>query len=171
MPRNVEIKVRVADLAPIEARARTLATEGPIDLVQDDTFFGCIQGRLKLREFAGGQGELIHYVRADDSAPKPSDYLIVPVAATAALREALSRALGSTGRVRKARRVYILDRTRVHLDAVENLGSFVELEVVLREGESAESGTTTALRVMADLGISEFRPLPGSYLDLLREPA
>jgi catechol 2,3-dioxygenase-like lactoylglutathione lyase family enzyme len=111
--RNVEIKARVADLAVVEARARALATEGPVDLVQDDTFFAHANGRLKLRQFADGGGELIHYVRADESGPKTSEYVIAPAPSPDLLRETLARAYGTAGRVRKKRRVYVAERTRI----------------------------------------------------------
>ncbi len=166
MPRNVEIKARVRDLAGIEDRARAFATEGPVDLVQDDTFFACANGRLKLRQFADGHGELIHYLRADDVGPKTSDYLIAAIAAPDALRETLSRAFGAVGRVRKARRLYMADRTRIHLDQVETLGSFVELEVVLREGETVESGEAIARHIMALLDIAEAQLVEGAYVEM-----
>lgn len=169
MTRNVEIKARVADLSEIEARARRLATEGPIDLLQDDTFFGCANGRLKLRELSPDRGELIHYARADESGPKVSDYRIAETTFPAALREVLARALGVAGCVRKRRRVYFADRTRIHLDEVEGLGSFVELEVVLRDGESVEDGTDVALRIMEELGIRRDQLVAGAYVDLLRK--
>ena len=52
MARNVEVKARVSDLAIVEARARSIADRGPVDLTQDDTFFACPRGRLKLRELS-----------------------------------------------------------------------------------------------------------------------
>ena len=167
MSRNIEIKASVADLAAIEARARAVATRGPDDLVQDDTFFRCAHGRLKLRELGGGRGELIHYVRGDEAGPKVSDYSIAPTAEPAALRETLARAYGILGRVSKRRRVYLVDRTRVHLDRVEGLGAFVELEVVLREAESPQDGHAVAEDLMRRLGIGPERLVSGAYLDLL----
>src|SRR6266851_2195447 len=119
MARNVEIKARVADLAEVEARARRIATEGPRDLAQDDTFFACANGRLKLREFSPTQGQLIYYSRPNDAGPKVSDYWISATDSPAAMRETLARALGIVGRVRKRRRLYLVDRTRIHLDNVE----------------------------------------------------
>lgn len=165
--RNIEIKARVADLGGVEARARAIATHGPEDLFQDDTFFRCERGRLKLRDFGDGQGQLIHYERADASGPKLSDYVLSPTAAPASLREALARAHGVAGRVVKRRRVYLVDRTRVHLDTVEGLGTFVELEVVLRDGESPAAGEAVARGLMAALGIGASQLLTGAYLDLL----
>ncbi len=167
MPRNIEIKARVGDLALIETRARAIATHGPEELVQDDTFFRCGNGRLKLREFADGRGELIHYTRADEAGPKVSDYSIAPIAAPAQLRETLARAFGILGRVAKVRRVYLVDRTRIHLDEVRGLGTFVELEVVLGKTESLHDGRAVADELMAKLGIEPSQRETGAYLDLL----
>ena len=164
--RNVEIKARVDDRESLEKRAKAIATEGPVDLVQDDTFFAGAKGRLKLRQFPDGRGELIQYRRADDTGPKTSDYVIAPTPAPDVLREALSRAYGTAGRVKKKRRLYIAERTRIHLDEVEGLGSFVELEVVLRDGESSESGLAAARELMTQLGIAESQLVRGAYLDL-----
>ena len=165
--RNVEVKARAADLDTIEALARAIATSGPEDIDQDDTFFACPRGRLKLREFADGHGELIQYARADATGPKVSDYVISPTGSPATLREALTRAFGVIGRVRKQRRLYLADRTRIHLDRVEGLGTFVELEVVLAEGESAEAGFAVARSLLESLGLDPASLVEGAYLDLL----
>ncbi|APV48619.1 adenylate cyclase [Betaproteobacteria bacterium GR16-43] len=166
MARNVEIKARVADLAEVEVHARRIATEGPTDIAQDDTFFTCTNGRLKLREFSSTQGQLIFYSRPDEGGPKVSDYWITDTHSPAVLRETLAKALGIVGRVRKQRRLYLLDRTRIHLDDVEGLGSFVELEVVLRDDESPAQGAETARQVMKSLGIAESQLVQGAYVDL-----
>jgi len=168
--RNVEVKARVADLAPIEARAKAIATAGPTDIAQDDTFYRCERGRLKLRRFADGHGELIHYQRADDAGAKVSDYVIAPTTDPEALHEALCRSNGMLGRVKKQRRLYLVDNTRIHLDRVEGLGTFVELEVVLREGETQATGESTAQRILHDLGIERSRLVAGAYFDLLTNP-
>lgn len=160
------MKARVADLSEVEARARLVATEGPVDIAQDDTFFACSRGRLKVREFTDGRGELIHYLRDDESGPKISDYLISPISSPEVLRESLSRAFGVIGRVRKHRRLYLVDRTRIHLDAVDGLGHFVELEVVLSDGESLEAGTSVARSIMAILGIAQDQLVEGAYMDM-----
>jgi len=168
MPRNVEIKARVADLAAVEAKARAIATQGPEEIFQDDTFFPCDRGRLKLRDFGDGRGQLIHYARADEAGPKLSDYSIAPTADPASLRETLARASGVAGRVVKRRRLYLVDRTRVHLDVVEGLGAFVELEVVLRDTEAPEEGMAVARKLLDQLGIAQDQLVTGAYLDLLK---
>ena len=168
MPRNVEIKARVDDLAAVEERARAVATGGPVDLVQDDTFFHCAHGRLKLRDFRDGRGELIHYSRPDREGPKLSEFLLSPVAAPETLREALARAYGIVGRVVKRRRLYLAERTRIHLDSVEDLGSFVELEVMLADSETPEDGNAVARDIMGRLGIGDGQLVSGAYIDLLQ---
>jgi predicted adenylyl cyclase CyaB len=166
--RNVEIKARVADLAAIERRAADLADQGPFDLDQDDTFFVCPNGRLKLRQLARDRGELIHYERPDLDGPKLSNFVIAPTPDPSALREALSRAWGTAGRVVKKRRLYLAGRTRIHLDRVDGLGDFLELEVVLDPSQSATAGDAEARRIMAALGVADEDLVSGAYLDLLQ---
>ncbi|MBS1200615.1 MAG: adenylate cyclase [Proteobacteria bacterium] len=165
--RNVEIKARVADLAAVEARAAAIADSGPVDISQDDTFFTCPRGRLKLRQLAPDHGQLIHYQRPDQGGPKLSDYVIAPTPDPAALREALTRAYGVAGRVRKHRRLYLAGRTRIHLDRVEGLGDFMELEVVLDAGDDTAGGEAEARRIMLALGVDERDLIEGAYVDLM----
>ena len=167
MARNVEIKARIASVESLRPRARTLA-DGPEQLIeQDDTFFACAQGRLKLRDFGDGSGELIHYERPDAGGPKLSDYVRAPTSDPAALREALTRAHGVIGRVRKQRWLLRAGATRIHLDRVEGLGDFLELEVVLRDGQTEAEGVAIAHALLARLGIEPAQLVPGAYLDLL----
>ena len=167
MPRNIEIKARIESVDALLSAAATLADAPPQDIEQDDTFFACAHGRLKLRDFGDGRGELIHYTRADNEGPKLSDYMRAPTSEPAALREALGRAHGVIGRVRKLRRLLLVGQTRIHLDRVEGLGDFLELEVVLRDGQSEREGIAIAEALMARLGVASSQQVAGAYLDLL----
>lgn len=169
MARNIEIKARVADLDAMRARAAAIADQGPVEIPQDDTFFSCPSGRLKLRAFSNEAGELIFYRRADAHGPKESFYLRSPTSAPDALRESLSLAYGETGRVRKHRTLFLAGRTRIHLDRVEGLGSFLELEVVLADDEPPANGVAEAHRLMERLGITSALLVEGAYVDLLRK--
>ncbi|MFM1886259.1 MAG: hypothetical protein RL026_1416 [Pseudomonadota bacterium] len=169
MGRNVEIKARIASVDGLEPRVRALADQGPFDIAQDDSFFAASQGRLKLREFADGRGELIAYDRVDATGPRVSSYQIAATPDPAALRAVLQQALGLTGRVRKQRRLYLSGRTRLHLDRVEGLGDFLELEVVLVEGEPFEAGEREAEALLAALDIDPSQHLAVAYVDLLAE--
>lgn len=169
MPRNVELKARVADLAAVEARAKLLADQGPFELSQDDTFFTCSTGRLKLRQFRDDHGELIFYRRPDTEGPKLSEYILAPTSAPGELREALSQAYGVSGRVLKQRRLYLIGQTRVHLDQVAGLGDFVELEVVLTDEQPLAEGEQIAERLLRELGMAPSSLIDRAYVDLLRE--
>ena len=104
MARNVEIKARLdGGIEALLPRARAAADETEVRIEQDDTFFTCAHGRLKLRDFGDGTGELIHYERANTPGPKLSDYVRAATSDPAALRDALTRAHGEIGRVRKTR--------------------------------------------------------------------
>ena len=118
--------------------------------------------------FADGAGELIHYVRADADGPKLSDYVIAPVTDPQALSQALQRACGLLGRVRKQRLLLWVGTTRLHLDRVDGLGDFLELEVVLGPGQSPADGQRQARALMAALGLADADLVAGAYLDLQR---
>jgi predicted adenylyl cyclase CyaB len=167
MARNIEIKARMPDRAQVLACLLPLATSGPTEISQDDTFFRCASGRLKLRDFGDGTGELIYYQRPDEAGPKTSFYIRTPTAQPDTLRQALTLAHGQIGRVRKQRTLYLIGRTRVHLDRVVDLGDYLELEVVLDDNEALASGMQEARAIMAALGIAETSLVQGAYLDLL----
>src|SRR5437773_10391367 len=167
MPRNVEIKARIESIDGMTGKVAAIADQGPIKIVQDDPFFVCERGRLKLRAFSATEGQLIFYRRADQAGPKESFYVLAPTASPDTLREALSLAYGQAGRVRKLRTLYLVGRTRVHLDRVEDLGHCLELEVVLLEGDHLEPAVKEARSLMAALGIAPEQLVEGAYLDLL----
>ena len=169
MNRNVEIKAKVRDRSTLFARAQEIADADPIQILQDDTFFACSNGRLKLRVFSESQGELIFYRRPDSAAPKESQYVVTPIACPLELRKTLIAALGKCGRVLKRRTLFHVGRTSIHIDQVEGLGDFVELEVVLSENEATEDGAVVARNLMQQLGISEQDLIDKAYVDLLDE--
>jgi adenylate cyclase class IV len=169
MARNIEIKARIGSVEAILPMAAAIADQGPIEIIQDDTFFRCESGRLKLRAFSEKEGELIFYCRANQQGPKESFYLRSPTSAPETLRDSLSLAYGQAGRVRKHRTLFLVGRTRVHLDKVKGLGDFLELEVVLEEGEPADIGVQEAHELMAKLGVEPSHLIEGAYVDLLAQ--
>ncbi|MBL0086893.1 MAG: class IV adenylate cyclase [Ideonella sp.] len=172
MPANVEIKARIASVTALLPLAQALSDDEHAQLIhQDDTFFTVPHGRLKLRVFADGTGELIHYHRANADGPKVSDYAISTVSEPDSLREVLERACGLLGRVRKERILVLVGQTRIHLDRVEGLGDFLELEVVLRPGQPHAEGHAIARSLMQQLGVAESDLVSVAYLDLLRDRA
>jgi predicted adenylyl cyclase CyaB len=165
--RNVEIKARITSVEALLPRVKAVADQGPFDIRQDDTYFACNTGRLKLRMFSKGEGELIYYRRADQQGPKESFYLHSPTTAPEVLRESLALAYGRTGHVEKHRTLFLAGRTRIHLDRVSGLGHFLELEVVLEENEPFEAGVREAAELLGKLGVERSQLIEGGYVDLL----
>jgi adenylate cyclase len=167
MFRNIEIKARIDSVEQLQPRAAALADQGPMQIAQDDRFYECPNGRLKLRRFAAGRGELIFYRRSDEHGPKESFYLRSPTTDPEGLHATLAAAWGERGRVVKQRTLYLAGRTRIHLDRVQGLGDFLEIEVVLADDEPAEEGVREAHALMARLGVEPSQLVQGAYLDAL----
>jgi predicted adenylyl cyclase CyaB len=166
MARNVEIKARIASVEALLPRVAAIADDRPVEIFQDDTFFNCQAGRLKLRAFSESDGELIYYSRPDIEGPKQSFYVVSPSVAVASLREALTLAYGECGRIRKHRTLLLVGRTRVHLDRVEGLGDFLEIEVVLAAHEDKAAGIVEARALMRQLDIAPAQLIDRAYVDL-----
>lgn len=169
MPRNVEVKIRIDDPEATHTRALALGAVDERLVQQTDTYFTTPRERwvrLKLREQYPGGAQLIVYRRPDVAGLRESDFRIVSASDLSGLGQALALALGVARTVTKTRHLLLLGRTRIHLDHVEALGDFLELEVVLADGESAEDGEREAERILGDLGLADRPRLPGSYADL-----
>jgi adenylate cyclase len=169
MPTNVEIKARIETIDALRARARSLAGSEPEVLNQVDTFFAVPAGRLKLRRLSDDVGELIFYHRPDQPGPKRSCYFIYPTADPEALALVLGHALDVRGVVEKRREVYRIGQTRLHIDEVRALGRFLELEVVLEEGQSTAEGERIANDLLHELGIPNSALISRAYIDLLED--
>jgi len=167
MPRNIEIKARIENVQELKRIAASITNDDPLEILQDDTFFPCDAGRLKLRAFADGTGVLIFYRRADEQGPKESFYKTTQTDSPDALRETLSLAYGQSGRVKKHRTLFTFGRTRIHLDSVEGLGDYMELEVMMADGEACEAGKQEAYEIMARLGVQKSQLVGAAYVDLL----
>jgi predicted adenylyl cyclase CyaB len=167
MPRNIEIKARISNVDVLLPKVRAIADQGPFEIIQDDTFLACANGRLKVRMFSKEQGELIFYRRSDRRGPKESFYVRSPTSAPESLRQVLTLAYGESGRVQKHRTLFVVGRTRIHVDKVAGLGHFLELEVVLEEHESSDVGVQEANDLLLRLGVASSQLIEGAYIDLL----
>lgn len=167
MARNIEIKAKIHRTEALISIIASLAETGPIHILQHDTFFNCPLGKLKLRAFSASSGELIFYQRPQLDGPKLSIYQISPTTEPDSLRDTLALAYGILGTVRKQRTLYLLGKTRIHLDRVDGLGDFLELEVVLEDLQTITYGESIALDLMAKIGVLPNQLIPTSYLELL----
>ncbi|SAL41127.1 adenylate cyclase [Caballeronia arvi] len=172
MARNIEIKARAHQFEQLQERAAALAPDAPLVFRQQDFFYDVPTGRLKLRQFDDGTpSELIFYQRDDRDGPTVSYYSRSPVTNPEAMHTLLAQALTTRGIVSKERHVYLVGRTRIHLDRVDGLGDFIELEVVLGQDDDEAGGEKEAHAMFAHLGVAQTDLVPLAYVDLLNPEA
>jgi adenylate cyclase class IV len=177
---NLEFKARLRNPATIHEVLVKHDIPLAATLRQTDTYFQVEKGRLKLREIEGEKPQLIFYMRPDTAEVKRSDYLIAPISSAPALREVLGAACGIRAVVKKIRELYLLPRrlsrsagaradtpSRLHLDTVDGLGNFLEIEVILQEEESPQQAEQEAQAWLQEFGIAAGDLMAGSYADLL----
>jgi len=164
---NIEIKARSKKS---NKQYQTLLHLGAKDLGVDhqtDTYFEVPQGRLKLRQ-GNIENSLIFYQRQNSEGPKASDVHLSRLPNDTDLRPVLLAALGEKITVRKARRILFIDHVKFHIDQVEGLGDFVEIEVIDKD----RSIKTSDLQDLCEhyiqlLEIEEQDLVAESYSDLL----
>lgn len=170
--RNLEAKFHLEDLDAARASAQALGYVKKAGFFQRDTFFRVASGKLKLREEAS-EAWLIHYDRDEADGLMLSRYDIVPIADPERTRAILARALGVVAEVRKSRELLLRRNVRLHLDRVDSLGSFGEIEAVLSAaGDEDESfGLNAAAadiqELLKILRVSEDALVNLSYFELM----
>lgn len=164
--RNVELKAADPDPARTLEAALAHGAEDRGVLRQRDTYFNAAEGRLKLREEDAGAW-LIAYARADEAAARLSAYHLVDVPDPVALKEALTAALGTTIVVAKERRLLLWQDVRIHLDAVEGLGTWVELEAVAPPESDLAAEHAKVAELRGVLGITDDRVVSRGYAAML----
>ena len=165
---HIEIKAYLDDYHAMSERLRALTNSPPLDRVQNDTFFRCRSGRLKLRS-SGEFHDLIYYHRENDYGPTESCYQTAPTEHPAALRTSLVSAFGEAGQVKKFRRSFVLCESLVHLDKVAGLGNFIEIKTKLTAPNMTQSGVKSVEKIMQILNIDLFQLVDGAYIDLINE--
>lgn len=165
MPRNIEMKARVADLEAVRAVALRLGARDTGVDAQVDRYYVLDGGRrVKLRTHRDG-AHLIHYDRAESAGVRPSDYTITPVREGGACRVPETDPVVT---VRKRRRILLRGNVRIHLDDVEGLGTFLELEAVVDADHDEARCRAQVAELLAALGIGDADLIRASYGDLLR---
>jgi homotetrameric cytidine deaminase len=169
---NLELKARDPEPQQTAARCRALGASDEGVLQQRDTYFAGRHGRLKLREQDASPAELIAYRRPDTREAEKSAFIRAGVADPAALREALGAALGETVVVVKRRRLWMWEKVRIHLDDVQGLGTFIELEAMVGPGlNTPEEAAEKVARLRSKLAIADDALVAAGYSDLLLDGA
>ena len=138
------------------------------ELHQIDTYFLSKKGRFKLREIDGEDYELIYYERPDESEPKISTYEIIQLDYDSAkrMKKVLDASMGIKVIVEKKRELWIYKNTRIHLDVVDGLGEYVELETVVKDAEMKDAEKEHD-EVVELLELSQYEKCEMSYSDML----
>ncbi|MBD3363158.1 CYTH domain-containing protein [Candidatus Dojkabacteria bacterium] len=165
--KNIEIKARCKNLNIIRKILKEEKAKDISKSEQIDTYFNSINARLKLREINGKEFILIQYNRANKKSSKFSDYKIYKTESPEDLKECLKRSLGIKVIVEKIRELYEIDSTRIHLDEVNNLGTFLELETVVKNELDTKKYKQENKRIKNLLGIKNSNLIESSYSDLL----
>jgi adenylate cyclase class 2 len=167
--RNLEIKARVTSLGPMRSDLRKLPGAAPqARMRQTDWYFRVPKGRLKLRQVGSRRdAELIAYLRPDRTSARTSEFQRLTAPDAAGTRRLLERMLGVRACVRKRREVWLYQNARIHLDTIEGLGRFIEVEVVVTSGMTQARALMKELREA--LGINRQHLLARSYGEMRGE--
>jgi predicted adenylyl cyclase CyaB len=168
MPDNIEIKAKTSQAGLVRSmlmdqKASFMGTD-----LQTDTYFNVAHGRLKLREGTIEQN-LIWYNRADEKGPKHSSFQLIDARNMPGIKELLTAALGIKVVVAKSREIFYIDNVKFHIDQVQGLGSFIEIEAGNLHDPSLSVVTLQeqCSRYMGLFGIQAEDLLDCSYSDLL----
>lgn len=165
---NIEIKARCADASFIRSFLKEQQAYFKGTDVQTDTYFNVSNGRLKLRQGAI-ENSLIFYKRENIAGPKLSEVQLFPVEQNSdLLKQALTNANGIKVVVKKKREIWFIDNVKFHIDEVEGLGSFVEIEAIDKDGSlGMEKIREQCAYYLQQFRLSEKDLLTHSYSDLL----
>ncbi len=165
--KNVEIKAKCFDTEKIRQYLRQHNAKFIGVDKQIDTYFDVPNGRLKLRE-GNIENHLIFYNRQDSAGPKRSDVILYKSTDAQTLKNILSQSIGIKVQVRKAREIYFIDNVKFHIDKVDGLGEFIEIEAQDKDGTISESVLNQQCQFyLQEFGIPSQNLVEHSYSDML----
>lgn len=139
---------------------------------QLDTFFDVPTGYLKIRQDEDGQTVLVAYHRDTDvssNSHRPSDFKLAPVADGHKMIAALGHVLPKGLTVVKQRDFWMYQNTKIHVDKIDGLGVFVELETLVGPFCSAAQAAEECKAVIKWLQLDREKPIGVPYVELLRK--
>ncbi len=165
MPLNLELKTRIDSHKKIKIILNDIGAENMGTLNQKDIYYKVPDVLLKLRTENGNES-LIFYNRDEKSVNRWSDYNVLKFADRIG-ENFLNRIFSVEVTVQKKRELYLYDNTRVHLDTVNSLGKFIELEtLVVTSKTDAQRRFERIIDLLELHGVEEIRK---SYRDLMLE--
>lgn len=169
MSTNIEFKARIESIESCAPIAERLSGAPPELLEQTDTYFTVGRGRLKLRQSPQLFDELIFYHRETDASARGCHYYRQRLETPDAALTLLAKTCGIDAIVKKRRFLYLVEKTRVHLDHVEGLGSFLEFEAVLDCEWDETIGHEKVDLLRKDFAIDHNQLIGKSYRELVME--
>ncbi|MBZ0178696.1 MAG: class IV adenylate cyclase [Melioribacteraceae bacterium] len=160
---NLEIKIDLTSFDEIFSALKQINAEFIDILEQKDIYYRNSKGLLKLRR-VNEEYEFIFYDRDESAENRWSNYSILKIADPYP-EEFFDKIFEKEIIVEKTRKLYLYKNTRIHLDSVNNLGDFLELETVVVNGQ--ESAKEEFDFVYDSLSLSNYKELRTSYRDLL----
>ncbi len=160
---NLEIKIKIDNLAEI---AEILSAFFVEELFQTDTYFVTKKGRLKLRQTKGKEPYIIRYYRKDIPGEKYSNYVFYPIGDFTAFMEVFQDILTAELMIIKKRSLYLIDNARVHLDQVDSLGSFLEIEVLIENETQRRNAQAFLQRILKLVNLSDVKGIDCGYREL-----
>ena len=167
MSRNIEIKAKIEDYQQTKKIFARITQNKPVKLNQRDIFYNLKSYRLKMRTINNDSHEWIFYSRPNSADMKLSKYKRFNIKHPKLVDKILSVSLGRTGEVKKVRQLFLKDNIRFHLDRVENLGDFIELEYVIPEKESIQTAKKNVKLITEQLNIKKKDYIDVAYMDLI----
>ena len=165
--KNIEIKARYSKTNRAREILKTIETEFSRTEIQTDTYYNIENGRLKIREIESGPSQLVHYFRENKAGPRPSRYEIVSLREVKKVKARLQEEHGLLGIVKKKREIWVWKNVRIHLDVVDGLGRFLELEAVVDKEEDMKNDETKVRWLMEKFDIEEKDLVAESYIDMV----
>ncbi|MBU0661014.1 class IV adenylate cyclase [Patescibacteria group bacterium] len=167
MELNIEIKAKSNNQEAIRDILKSKNADFKGVDHQIDTYFKVNNGRLKLRE-GNIENKLIHYQRENKEGPKQSDVTLYNFVPNSSLKDILTKSLGILTIVDKKREIYFIDNVKFHIDVVEDLGTFVEIEAIDKDGSIGKEKLLEQCNFYLNLfEICEEDLISLSYSDLL----
>lgn len=136
---------------------------------QVDTYFNVPKGRLKHRR-GNIENSLIYYERSDEAKSRESKITLEKLESNNNLDKVLGASIGVMKVVDKKRKIFFVDNVKFHLDTVEGLGEFLEIEAIDSRGDSSlEKLKSQCDHYIQRLGIEEADFESQSYSDLVTQ--
>lgn len=165
--KNIELKIKINNFGPILKKLKGLSAEYKGVLKQTDTYYKCKNGRLKIREINNKFYELIFYQRPNTLGQKISNYEVIKIndKQLSDFKNILKTSLGEKIKVEKKRSLWIYKNTRIHLDKVKKLGTFLELETMVND--NINKSRDEYRQISGILELKKYKKYKKSYSDIL----